>query len=301
MVTVVILAAVIMLLPLGWNELVNLINPQGSSAPESQHQPDSSTAGNDSAGNSEQGTPAGSAPAETGTAEPPSKGTDASAGKSQNANGETTGNQAGQTNDDANIQVTSNPEDIAVLVNKHYKLPGEYEPPDLVEPNVPFIFSEKSEKRLMRKEAAEALEKLFAGAKQDGVSLAGVSAYRSYKTQNRLFSYYASKDGIEAANKYSALPGQSEHQTGLAIDVSGIGGKCAAEDCFAGTTEAKWLAAHAAEYGFIIRYPKGKESLTGYSYEPWHIRYVGKEIAGEIAAKGITLEEYLSNGTLTLK
>ncbi|MDN9012034.1 M15 family metallopeptidase [Brevibacillus laterosporus] len=189
------------------------------------------------------------------------------------------------------------PESIQVLVNKQYKLPDSYKPQDLVYPNVPFLFKEKIEKRMMRKEAAVALEQLFAGAKQEGIMLAGVSAYRSHSTQTTLFNRYVQKDGEEAAKKYSAEPGHSEHETGLAIDVSGSTGKCAAEDCFEGTPEAVWLADHAHEYGFIIRYPKGKEAITGYQYEPWHLRYVGKEAAGEIHDKGITLEEYSNTPT----
>lgn len=191
------------------------------------------------------------------------------------------------------VQVVANPTNIAVLVNKSFSLPNPYVPKDLVEPNVDFIFPEHSEKRYMRKEAAEALEKLFKAANADGLPLAGVSAYRSFETQKYLFNYYVEKDGEEAANKYSAKPGQSEHQTGLAIDVSGDDGKCAAADCFAVTQEAKWLKNHAADWGFIIRYPKGKEVITGYQYEPWHIRYVGIDMAKEIAKQGTTLEEYL--------
>ncbi|WP_018131653.1 D-Ala-D-Ala carboxypeptidase VanY [Effusibacillus pohliae] len=193
------------------------------------------------------------------------------------------------------VQVAAKPDDIAVLVNKKNMLPANYKPSDLVEPAVPFIFREKDERRLMRKEAAQALERLIAGAGKDGIYLAVVSAYRSYDTQKTLFAYYIKTQGEEAARKYSAEPGHSEHQTGLAVDVSGSTGKCAAEDCFADTPEAKWLAQHAAEYGFIIRYPKGKESVTGYNYEPWHIRYVGTKMAKEIAEKGFTLEEYLRN------
>ncbi|MFC4767112.1 M15 family metallopeptidase [Effusibacillus consociatus] len=193
------------------------------------------------------------------------------------------------------------PEDIAVLVNKKFQLPSNFKPSDLVEPNVPFIFKEKDEKRLMRQEAAQALEKLFAEANKDGIHLAGVSAYRSYATQQSLFTYYVNVQGEEAARKYSAEPGHSEHQTGLAIDVSGSTGQCAVEDCFADTPEAAWLAKHAPEFGFMIRYPKGKESITGYNYEPWHIRYVGTKISKEIAEKGITLEEYLTNAVLVAK
>jgi zinc D-Ala-D-Ala carboxypeptidase len=192
------------------------------------------------------------------------------------------------------VSVVANPKEIAVLVNKRFRLPDGYKPDPLVEPNVPFIFAEKSEKRMLRKDAAAALEQLFAAAKAAGVSLAGVSGYRSEATQTTLFNNYVKKDGMEAALRYSAKPGTSEHQTGLAIDVSGSAGKCAAEDCFAGTKEANWLADHAAEYGYILRYLKGKESITGYQYEPWHIRYVGKDIAKAIMDKGITLEEYLN-------
>lgn len=189
-------------------------------------------------------------------------------------------------------QVVTEPTSISVMVNKQYKLPDGYTPSDLVYPNVPFTFKEKIEKRMMRKEAAEALEKMFEAAKKDGISLAGVSAYRSHRTQTTLFNNYVKKDGEAAAKKYSAVPGHSEHETGLAIDVSGSTGKCAANDCFAGTPEAEWLQKHAPEYGFIIRYPKGKEAITGYQYEPWHIRYLGIEDAQNIAKKSLTMEEY---------
>ncbi|CCF16849.1 D-alanyl-D-alanine carboxypeptidase family protein [Brevibacillus laterosporus GI-9] len=203
----------------------------------------------------------------------------------------------GTTEKSGNKAQAVSPESIQVLVNKQYKLPDSYKPQDLVYPDVPFLFQEKIEKRMMRQEAADALQQLFAGAKQEGIMLAGVSAYRSHTTQTNLFNRYVKKDGEEAAKKYSAEPGHSEHETGLAIDVSGSTGKCAAEDCFEGTPEAAWLADHAHEYGFIIRYPKGKEAITGYQYEPWHLRYVGKEAAGEIHDKGITLEEYSNTPT----
>ncbi|WP_018750070.1 M15 family metallopeptidase [Paenibacillus sanguinis] len=186
----------------------------------------------------------------------------------------------------------ADPQSIAVLINKQFALPEDYEPQDLVYPDVRFTFKEKIEKRMLRKEAAAALEELFAGAEKEGIYLAGVSAYRSHKTQTALFNRYVAKDGEEVAKTYSAVPGHSEHETGLAIDVSGSDGKCAAESCFGDTKEAAWLADHAVEYGFIIRYPEGKESITGYKYEPWHLRYVGKEISTDISERGITLEEY---------
>lgn len=181
---------------------------------------------------------------------------------------------------------------ITVLVNKEFALPDDYKPKDLVYPDVRFTFNEKIEKRMMRKEAAKALEEMFAGAKKDKIYLAGVSAYRSHSTQTKLFNRYVKKDGEAKAKTYSAVPGHSEHETGLAIDVSGSDGKCAAESCFGDTKEADWLAKHAPEYGFIIRYPEGKEAITGYKYEPWHLRYVGKEIAADINKRDITLEEY---------
>lgn len=193
---------------------------------------------------------------------------------------------------DEAIQVISNLNDPSILVNKQYKLPNHYAPDDLVYPNVRFIFAEKVEKRQLRKVAADALEKMFSAAEKDGIYLAGDSGYRSYETQVNLYNHYVVKDGDSKADQYSARPGHSEHQTGLSIDVSGASGQCAIQDCFADTAEATWLEDHAHDYGFIIRYPKGKENVTGYIYEPWHIRYVGKEIAKEIHAKEITLEEY---------
>lgn len=190
------------------------------------------------------------------------------------------------------VTLTAYPASIAAVVNKKYYIPIDYVPKDLVYPNVSFLFSEKIEKRKMRREAAKALERLFAAAKNDGISLSGVSAYRSYATQKVLFNNYVKRDGFEKARTYSAIPGTSEHQTGLAIDVSGSSGKCAAASCFANTKEAIWLNKHSKDYGFIVRYPKGKESITGYEYEPWHLRYVGN-ISKAIKSRGITLEEYL--------
>ena len=114
-----------------------------------------------------------------------------------------------------------------------------------------------------------------------------MSGYRSYNTQKGLYNYYVNRDGREAADRYSARPGHSEHSTGLAMDVSGIDGKCAATDCFGETPEAAWLAENVYDYGFIIRYPEGKEHITGYKYEPWHLRYVGVDIAREIRELGL--------------
>jgi zinc D-Ala-D-Ala carboxypeptidase len=190
------------------------------------------------------------------------------------------------------VQVVADPHSIPVLINKQNMLPDTYAPNDLMYTTIPFVFQEKNDKRKLRKEAAVAIAELFAGAKKDGINLLGVSGYRSHSTQVTLFNYYVKKDGYEKARSYSALPGTSEHETGLAIDVTGGDGRCPAQDCFANTPEAQWLQNNVAEYGFIIRYPEGKAHITGYKYEPWHLRYVGPAIATEIMSKGITLEEY---------
>lgn len=231
-------------------------------------------------------------PDNTKTPEPPNDPTPSPSNSVENEDeGMDDGEQQPDESEDA-IPVVVDPHSIEVLVNKQYGLPEDYEPNDLVYPDVHFIFEEKIEKRMLRKEAAQALEEMFAGAKNDGIHLGGVSGYRSHATQTALFNRYVAKDGEEKAKTYSAVPGHSEHETGLAIDVSGSDGKCAAQDCFGGTKEAQWLEDHAWEYGFIIRYPKGKEEITGYQYEPWHLRYVGTEIAKDIKERGITLEEY---------
>ncbi|MGA3600004.1 M15 family metallopeptidase [Lysinibacillus agricola] len=202
------------------------------------------------------------------------------------------GNEQNEQQIQQGFLTVADPESITVLVNKEYAFPEGYEPKDLVYPNVPFIFNEKIEKRMMREEAAKYLEKMFNAANQQNIHLAGVSAYRSSQTQTTLFNNYVERDGIEKAKTYSAVPGTSEHQSGLAIDVSGSDGSCAADDCFANTEEAAWLEDNAHNYGYIIRFPKDKENITGYQYEPWHIRYVGVNLATELYNKGLTLEEY---------
>lgn len=191
------------------------------------------------------------------------------------------------------VAVVTNPDSTLVLVNKKRELSSDYAPDDLVKPNVAFSFSGDSPKQKMRKPAAKALEKLFAGAKQDGITLKAVSGYRAYATQKAIFTRNADLKGEEVANRTSARPGQSEHQTGLAMDVSSASAGYELEQKFGDTKEGKWLAAHCAEYGFIIRFLKGEEDVTGYSYEPWHVRYVGVDAAKEIMAQGVTLEAYL--------
>jgi len=183
---------------------------------------------------------------------------------------------------------------VTVLVNKQNELPADYVPPDLVEVNIPFIFKEKAEKRMMRQEAAEKLAQLFTEAKNNNVILYGVSGYRSYQTQKSLFAGFIQRYGNEEeANQISARPGESEHQTGLAMDVTSQSVNFGLEQEFGDTKEYTWLKDNAHHFGFIIRYPKGKEHLTEYMYEPWHLRYVGEELATKLYKENLTYEEYL--------
>ena len=186
--------------------------------------------------------------------------------------------------------------DELTLVNKEHPLPPEYVPSDLVVPNVPFSFAEDHPKKQMRQEAAEALENLFAAAAKDGIHLVAVSGFRSYERQEAIFQRNASQMGEAEANRVRARPGESEHQTGLAMDVSAASVDYRLTEEFGSTEEGRWLQNNAARFGFIIRYPKEKEHVTGYQYEPWHLRYVGSSAAQTIANKALTLEEFLSQG-----
>ncbi|MEH7441536.1 M15 family metallopeptidase [Bacillus sp. JJ1122] len=192
--------------------------------------------------------------------------------------------------------VIQNPQNTLSLVNKVFGLPANYIPNDLVRPNVLFSFGDaKLEKSLMRQEAAVAMEKMFAGAKNDGIELAAVSGYRSYGRQDAIFNAEIKRVGKEKALEAVAIPGSSEHQTGLTMDISSRTNDFNLDEQFAKTKEGVWLVHNAHEYGFILRYPKGKEDITGYMYEPWHFRYVGIKAATEIYKNNWTLEEYFDN------
>lgn len=175
------------------------------------------------------------------------------------------------------------PSSTWVVSNKRRPLnPKNYAPTDLI--NV-------GGGQQLRKETADKFIELIAAAKSAGLSISPLSGYRSYNTQVSVYNNEVKTYGQATADTQSARPGTSEHQTGLAIDVGG--GGCGIEDCFGDTKEGKWLAANAHSYGFIIRYPEGKQDVTGYRYEPWHIRYVGTELASEMHKKGaLTLEEF---------
>ncbi len=169
--------------------------------------------------------------------------------------------------------------DGVVIANKTYSLPSNFAPNNLVTINgyikvVDYV--------------KDAFLSLSSDAKAIGLNIYASSGYRSYSNQKYIYENYVSMDGKENADRYSARAGYSEHQTGLAIDVNTI------DMTFDNTSESVWLRENAYKYGFIIRYPKGKEEITGYMYEPWHIRYVGKELSNKLYKDGsyITLEEY---------
>ncbi|MBS7021349.1 MAG: M15 family metallopeptidase [Firmicutes bacterium] len=155
-----------------------------------------------------------------------------------------------------------------LIVNKTYSLPA-----DFASGNDP--------------EALEALHQLQKDAEKAGHSIPLISGYRSHERQIELYNRYVARDGKDAADTYSARPGHSEHETGLTFDIGSV------DDNYGETNAGIWLASHCHEYGFILRYPKGKEKITKYQYEPWHVRYVGKQAATEIYSKNLTLEEYL--------
>ncbi|MDD6095029.1 MAG: D-alanyl-D-alanine carboxypeptidase family protein [Clostridia bacterium] len=155
-----------------------------------------------------------------------------------------------------------------LVVNKTYALPSDYNPG--VDPT-----------------AQSALNQMISAAKSEGISLWIASGFRSYDRQKTLYNNYVARDGKAEADRYSARPGHSEHQTGLAFDLNSL------EQSFGETPEGKWIAANCWKYGFILRYPKDKEAQTGYMYEPWHVRYVGTENAKSIYNSGLCLEEYL--------
>ncbi|TPX04568.1 M15 family metallopeptidase, partial [Schumannella luteola] len=167
-----------------------------------------------------------------------------------------------------------------VIVNKLNPLqPADYAP-ELRVVNVPYVYEPR-----MRPEAADHLEQMFAAfTAETGLEMQSQSAYRSYQTQQQI---YTGNDTL------TARPGYSEHQTGWVMDISAKPANCSLQICFGQTPQGQWLAAHSWEYGFIVRYPDGKTDVTGYQYEPWHVRYVGVALATEMHDTGVqTLEEF---------
>ncbi|WP_394939421.1 D-alanyl-D-alanine carboxypeptidase family protein [Psychromicrobium sp. YIM B11713] len=183
------------------------------------------------------------------------------------------------------------PSSIWVVVNKHRPLrPSTYRPNDLVQPRVTSMVS--GESALLRAPAARALEALAQEAAAQGTPLSLVSGFRSYQTQVATYGSYAGSVGVSGADHASARPGYSEHQTGLAVDVGDSGG-CNLQPCFADRPLARWVGENSHRFGFVVRYQLGFHLISGYFAEPWHLRFVGVELATAVKKSGLhTLEEY---------
>jgi D-alanyl-D-alanine carboxypeptidase len=186
----------------------------------------------------------------------------------------------------------NDPASIWVVVNKGRVLPSNYVPADLMNPSIPLRLSTGSEEMLIRKQAALALQSMNQAAGKQNVHFMLASGYRSYSFQVNLYAGYVRTQGQHSADISSARAGHSEHQTGFAADLEPVSRTCEVEVCFANTREGKWLAANAYKYGFIVRYPKSKENLTGYEYEPWHVRYIGTKLASQLYKNSQTMEQF---------
>ena len=177
---------------------------------------------------------------------------------------------------------------LDVLVNKYYKLDSKFEPSDLE------VISSKyaSGTQRMRKEAKEHFEEMCSDALKDGYKMYAGSTYRSYDYQLGLYNRYVAKDGFNAAETYSARAGYSEHQLGLAVDILNHSWDYLSEN----NPEYTWLVDNSYKYGFILRYPRGKEYITGYMFEDWHFRYLGIELANKVKQSNLTYDEYVARG-----
>lgn len=176
---------------------------------------------------------------------------------------------------------------FSILVNKNNNLDKDYVP-DTKVPNIPYTTNCS-----VRYDIVDSVEKLFNDAKKEGFTLILASGYRSYDLQSSIYNNNLKNKGQTWTSRFSAKPGQSEHQTGLAIDISSVSQGGGLYQSFGATDEGKWLEENCANYGFILRFLDGKEDITGYTYEPWHFRYVGVDVATYIMENNLTFEEYL--------
>ena len=173
------------------------------------------------------------------------------------------------------------------LVNKYNYLRDDFVPNNLVEMTIPY----SKEGIYLVAEARDNFYKLVDKAKEEGLTIRAISAYRGYTYQKRLYDKYVEADGVNKADTYSARPGFSDHQTGLAIDVDNT---ISSFENFTNTKEYQWMLDNSYKYGFILRYPSGKESITTYQFESWHYRYVGLKLAKKIKASNLTFDEYFT-------
>lgn len=196
-----------------------------------------------------------------------------------------------KTSFDKNRYSLTEPTSIWVVVNKKFGIDTNFEP-ELIVPSVKLRLGPQEEQMQISKNISEDIQKLFEAAKTDNINLVFGSGFRSSELQRQFYESYKSRDGQDAADTYSARPGHSEHQTGLSADITSPSGQCHLEICWEDTPEGKWLKDNSYKYGFIIRYPKDKQDITGYQYEPWHIRFVGIELATKLNGTNKTLEEF---------
>ena len=181
-------------------------------------------------------------------------------------------------------ETIEDPDDITVLVNKQYAIPEDYVPDDLV--------TVVDSSQQLRKEAAEAYEAFYNAAVAKGISIYSISGYRTNETQTLYWNNQVKVRGEEYASQYSAYPLRSEHQLGLAIDISYMTESDRLSESVADSEIGQFIVSDAYKYGFILRYPEDKTNITNYGYEPWHIRYVGVELATKLYEEDLTLEEY---------
>lgn len=181
---------------------------------------------------------------------------------------------------------TDTSKDNLLLVNKYYQLEKDFKFDDIVPISQQYAYAGHR----MRKEVHDSYISMWHAAKEQGYTLIVNSSYRDYDFQQYLYDSYKNRYGEEKANTFSAKPGHSEHQTGLALDIVTYGGQL--NESFADTEEYEWLKENAHLFGFIVRYPKDKTHITGYAFEPWHYRYVGKDVAKMIKELNITFDEY---------
>lgn len=183
----------------------------------------------------------------------------------------------------------TNPSDLLTLVKKGFYLPEDYEP-ELVDPEIPVAPDCQNPK--MTKETSDALTKMYRAAKQERLELVVNSAYRSYQTQVETMADFVARYNTQYANEYVAQPGASEHQTGLGVDLTSQSVVEGKRITFGDTEEYRWVIKNCAKFGFIIRFEDGTDGITGIAHEPWHLRYVGEDVAKEIQKNGWTFEEY---------
>ena len=175
----------------------------------------------------------------------------------------------------------------SILVNKYFKMDSKYVPDDLVD--IPITYRYDGEKKI-KAEVYDAFVEMWTAAKAEGLYLLVDSAFRSYDKQQQVYKQYENQKGTKYADSIAARPGFSEHQTGLVLDI--YSKECYQQSTFKDSKTYAWLIANSYKYGFILRYPEGKDNLTGYKYESWHYRYLGKELAKKVYDSGLTYDEY---------